>query len=153
MNPADLLRDVSGLTVGLGIVAGLAWTRRTGWGCGGIITPGLLALYAADLPRGLFALVFGAALTPLLGFVSRPLRLYGRERLAAAMLLALCLRSLLPPLHLPVDAHWIGWVVPGLIAADGQRQGLPMTLSGAVACACAAAFAAAVIESLGGLAL
>ena len=149
---ADLwVQDLSAWTIGLGILAGLVWTRRTGWGCGGIITPGLLALYAPDPWRGLFVLAFGALLTPLVSLISRLCRLYGRERIAAAMLLALCLRAALPLVHLPVDSHWIGWVVPGLLAAEADRQGLLMTLCGAVACAVAAVFAVSLPSAWGAL--
>ena len=155
MNLSSLvpLQDVSSLCVGLGILIGLVWTRRTGWDCGGLITPGLLALYAGDPARAAAAVVFGALLTPLLAVLARTLRLYGRERLGAAMLLALGVRLLLPLLALPVDSHWVGWVVPGLIAADANRQGLGMTLCGALACAVATAFAFGVLQTLLGGAL
>jgi poly-gamma-glutamate biosynthesis protein PgsC/CapC len=143
-------QDVSSLCVGLGILIGLVWTRRTGWGCGGLITPGLLALYAGEPWRAAAAVAFGALLAPALSLLSRVFRLYGRERLGAAMLLALCARMALPLLSLPVDSHWVGWVVPGLIAADANRQGLGMTVCGAVACAVATAFAFGLLQTYTG---
>jgi hypothetical protein len=42
---------------------------------------------------------------------------------------------------MPDPSLWIGWVIPGLIAADGERQGIAMTLCGVVSCALAASFA------------
>lgn len=139
------------LTVGLGLFLGLVWTRRTGWGCGGVITPGLLALYAADPFRAAIILAVGVLLTPPVTVVSRVFGLYGRERVGAAMLLALAAGMLLPYAHLPVETHWIGWVVPGLIAADADRQGVAMTLAGAVSCAVATAFCAGILAAAGGM--
>ena len=147
------LQDVSSLCVGLGILIGLVWTRRTGWGCGGLITPGLLAVYAGDPWRAAVAVCFGALLTPVLVLLSRRFRLYGRERLGVAMLLALVVRSLLPLFSLPVDSHWVGWVVPGLIAADANRQGLGMTICSAIACAVATTFAVGLLQNFTGTAL
>jgi hypothetical protein len=125
------------LTVGLGILTGLVWSRRTGWSCGGIITPGLLALYASQPLDAAFALILGVALCAPLSFVSRELGLCGRERVGAAMLLALCVRI---ALAFPVPLHPVGWVIPGLIAADGQRQGVGMTLCGTLSCAIVTTF-------------
>ena len=146
------------LTVGLGVLAGLVWGRRTGWGCGGLVTPGLLALSAASPLRILWALLAGLALAPILSLLSRALGLYGRERVGAAMLLSLAaclillpLLPLLPPLPtLPsLPAHlWPGWVLPGLIAADAERQGPVMTVCGAVSCAAAASFAVGLLRSV-----
>lgn len=142
------------LTVGLGIGIGLVWTRRTGWGCGGIITPGLLALYAAEPGRAAAILAVGLLLVPLVTLASRTFGLYGRERIGAAMLLALGAGFLLAPgtlfpnslFHgpIPVETGWIGWVAPGLIAADADRQGVVMTLAGTVSCAVIAAFCAGI---------
>lgn len=133
-------------TLGFGILAGLLWRRRTGWCCGGIITPGLLALHAASPLTGLAALLMGLALAPLLALLNRALGLYGRERMEAAMLLALAARLLILPFSPGLPG--IGWVIPGLVAADVERQGAPMTLCGAVSCAIVAAFAVGLLRGV-----
>ena len=135
------------LTLGLGVLLGLVWSRRTGWGCGGIIAPGVLALQAAAPHRAGLTLLCGALLVPLLALLSRRLSLYGRERVGAAVLLALFLRIVLAPFAPP---HWIGWVVPGLIAADSHRQGLILTLCGALSCSAATVFLLTLLRALGG---
>ena len=150
MTPNIVLSNIQALTVGLGILIGLAWSRRTGWGCGGIITPGLLALYAYDPVRSASALVLGAALVVPLSLVARALGLYGRERIGTAMLLALVARIGLSFI-VPVGTHWVGWVIPGLIAADGERQGVGMTLCGSVACAVATVFGMTLLRRVAGL--
>jgi hypothetical protein len=156
LNPNAVFSELQSLTVGLGILSGLAWSRRTGWSCGGIVTPGLLALYASDPTRVGLALAFGAILVAPLSLVTHKFGLYGKERVGAAMLLALGAKIgfaffasfftyetwiLGTPL-------WIGWVVPGLIAADGERQGLGMTLCGVTSCALTAAFAATLLRHI-----
>ncbi|WP_233572653.1 poly-gamma-glutamate biosynthesis protein PgsC/CapC [Fretibacterium sp. OH1220_COT-178] len=137
-----------GVTVGIGVLFGLIWSRRTGWSCGGLVTPGLLALHAGSPYRIAMALALGGLLAAPLGTLSHALGLYGRERVGAAMLLALAVRLVLTP-FVPVP-FWIGWVVPGLVAADAQRQGVSMTLCGALSCAVATAFATDLIRGLSG---
>jgi len=91
--------------------------QRTGVATGGIISPGLLAirsfspqLFATTILNALIILFILEALVRIFG-------LYGRQRIS----IALCLQS---HCYLP----WIGWVVPGLIAADMQRQGVVPTV-------------------------
>lgn len=134
------------VTMALGILMGLVWSRRTGWGCGGLVTPGLMALYAASPVRVMAALVMGLLLAPVLSFVARSLALYGRERAGAAMLLALAAHLAL--LFVVPSPPWLGWVVPGLIAADAERQGAVMTVCGATSCAIAASFGVGLIRGL-----
>ena len=134
--------------VGLGILVGLVWTRRTGWSCGGIITPGLLAIYASNPARVASALALGAALTPLLSLCARAWDLYGRERVGAAMLLALFAQT---ALSFVVPFHGVGWVVSGLIASDADRQGLVMTLCGALACSLFTVFCLTLFRACGAM--
>lgn len=114
------------LTLITGILLGLIWKRRTGWNCGGIITPGLLALYPPE--RICMCLLAGMVLAPVVEYVCRKLDLYGTERTGAAMILAVLLREVLPA------GIGVGFVVPGLVACDVNRQGIAMTLCGAVSC-------------------
>ena len=140
----------SEIPLALGILGGLYWSRRTGWNCGGMITPGLLAQYSDRPMVCLWGILSGIALAPILHVLAQRWRLYGRERVGAAMLLALCLRpflglSLFSGL---VPAFWLGWVIPGLVAADVQRQGLWITLAGIVSTSVAASFAASLLFGL-----
>jgi hypothetical protein len=135
------------LTVALGIAAGLLWTRRTGWNCGGIITPGLLALSVSEPLGGLFSLGLGVALVPFLSVTTRFLGIYGRERVGAAMLLSLGIEAALA-CFLPAFPFRAGWVIPALIAADAERQGIVPTLCGAVSCALAASSAMSLLAWL-----
>lgn len=96
----------------------------------------------------LLMLAVGVVLTPVLGIISRSLGLYGRERTSAAMMLSLCVR--LAALPFAPSSLTMGWVLPGLIAADSQRQGVLMTVCGAVSCAAAASFASSLLRGIAG---
>ena len=139
------------LALGVGILLGLFYSRRTGWGCGGLVTPGLLALKATD-PLPLIGVLFlGSALGLLMRPISERFTLYGRERVGVLLLCALALRLLWRNDFFPIDSLWIGWVAPGLIAADVQRQGVLPTLSGAVSCGIGTAMIMGVLVSLYGV--
>ena len=126
------------VALGVGIVIGLFYARRTGWGCGGLVTPGLLAMKAHSPLYFFGAIILGLALSPLLKLLVRRFSLYGRERVGAALLLALCLRLVMGG-EPALDSFWIGWIAPGLIAAEAERQGLIMTFAGTLSCALATA--------------
>ena len=111
------------ITLIIGILLGLIWKRRTGWNCGGIITPGLLALYPPE--RIALCIITGLILAPVVEALSRRLDLWGTERTGCAMILSAILREFLPG---------VGFVVPGLVACDVNRQGAAMTVCGAVSC-------------------
>lgn len=128
------------LCLALGIGVGMIYYHRTGKACGGIITPGFAALYIHD-PMAL-GVSFGAGLVVcwfLKGLV-QVTGVFGRQRLAAAMLLALALKLPLPFL-LPDSNPWLGWVLPGLMGADMDRQGVGTTLWAVVGTGIATAMA------------
>lgn len=126
------------LCLASGILLGMFYYRQTGWACGGIITPGVAALYIHD-PRALgISLAAGLVTALLLEGLVRVVGIYGRQRLAAALLIALALRY--PVVGFSGEASlWLGWVVPGLIGADMQRQGAVDTLAAVVSVSLAAA--------------
>ncbi len=73
-------------------------------------------------------LLAGMVLSPVVEYLCRKLDLYGTERTGAAMIFALILREALPA------GMGVGFVVPGLVACDVNRQGIAMTLCGTVSC-------------------
>lgn len=116
----------------IGMLLGMFYYQRTGWACGGIITPGIVAIYIANPEKLAVALAAGFITWGVLEWLVRQFGLYGRQRLASAMLIALVLRY--PLVSVLGDASlWLGWVVPGLIGADMQRQGPVSTLTAVVA--------------------
>lgn len=126
------------LCLAAGILLGMLYYRQTGWACGGIITPGVVALYIHQPAALGVSLAAGLVTALFLEGVVRLGGLYGRQRLAAALLIALALRY--PVVALGGEASlWLGWVVPGLVGADAQRQGVVDTLAAVVSVSAAAA--------------
>lgn len=119
------------LLLGIAILWGMLYYGRTGWSCGGIITPGLLALNAASPHALLFSFASSIIVAFLLEIMVRLFPIYGRQRIATAMVIAILLRIVTLEFF-PEASLWIGWVIPALIAADIQKQGFFRTLSGAV---------------------
>ncbi len=119
------------LCLATGILLGMLYYRQTGLACGGIITPGVVALYAHEPAALGVSLLAGLVTAVLLEGLVRFGGVYGRQRLAAALLIALALRF--PLVAAGGEASlWLGWVVPGLLGADVQRQGVVDTLAAVV---------------------
>jgi len=114
-----------------GMLLGMFYYHKTGWACGGIITPGVIAMYIGDPEKIAVSIAAGLGTWLILEVLVRFTGLYGRQRLASAMLIALALRYPLVSVW-GETSLWLGWVVPGLIGADIQRQGAVPTLTGVV---------------------
>lgn len=128
-----------------GMLLGMFYYHRTGWACGGIITPGIIAIYIADPGKLAVSLAAGLVTWAVLELLVRQFSLYGRQRLASAMLIALALRYPLVSV-LGESSLWLGWVVPGLVGADMQRQGLVPTLTAVVAVSVATAMGVQLLQ-------
>ena len=124
--------DHESICLAIGILLGMLYYHKTGWACGGIITPGVIAIYIGDPEKVLVSIAAGLVTWIVLKFLVRFSGIYGRQRLAAAMLIALALRYPLVSVW-GETSLWLGWVVPGLIGADMQRQGVVITLAAVVA--------------------
>lgn len=119
------------LCLAVGILLGMFYYQKTGWASGGIITPGVVAIYIYDPWKIAVSLAAGVLTWLILEGLVRVINIYGRQRLAAALLIALALRYPLVPVW-GESSLWLGWVVPGLVGADMQRQGGLPTLTGVV---------------------
>jgi len=115
-----------------GMLFGMFYYHKTGWACGGIITPGVIAMYIDDPWKVFISLAAGLLTWIALEALVRFTGVYGRQRMAAAMLIALALRYPLVSVW-GETSLWLGWVVPGLLGADIQRQGVVITLAAVVA--------------------
>lgn len=123
------------LAIALGIAVSLLASEVVGVSAAGLVVPGYLALHL-DQPARLAA-TFAVALATwaLVRFgLSRLVVLYGRRRLAVAVLAGFLLNVLAERLLLalpsqPVDARVIGYIVPGLIASEAASQGVVPTFA------------------------
>jgi poly-gamma-glutamate biosynthesis protein PgsC/CapC len=140
--------DHQTLCLATGIALGMFYYHKTGWACGGIITPGVIAMYVGDPWKIGVSLLAGLVTWLLLELLVRLTNIYGRQRLAAALLIALVLRY--PTVTIWGEASlWLGWVVPGLIGADTQRQGPVMTLAAVAAVSIATVMAVSLLQWAG----
>ena len=121
-------------TILIGIVAALFYAEVTGVLPGGIIVPAYIALYL-DQPLRVAATV-AAALLALLSFrwLSRYFVLFGRRRFVLLILLGGLFGQLWfafwPSLFsAPLDLRVIGWIIPGLLANNCERQKILPTLA------------------------
>lgn len=118
----------------IGLLISLLYISVTRYYPGGIIVPSYLVLFA-DQPLRLLGTLIAALLAFLCyRLASRYLILFGRRRFVFMILaggLFSYLLSYFLPLIFPVaiELRVIGWVIPGLIAANFDRQGIVITTS------------------------
>ncbi|MBN2365050.1 MAG: poly-gamma-glutamate biosynthesis protein PgsC [Calditrichaeota bacterium] len=120
---------------GLGIFLGFIFFELTGLTAGGIIVPGYIALYIHQPMRILITVVLSLLTYLIIIFLSRYMVLYGRRRFLTAILLGFLMRAAFDWLriYLPentLDLQAIGYIIPGLIANEFFRQGVPKTIAG-----------------------
>lgn len=114
----------------LGVVVSILFYELTGLSPAGLIVPGYIVLCLQTPGRIVYTLVvvvltLGAA--RLLGSV---VILYGRRRFAAMILLSFGVNlALVHSGLLPYDPGVIGYLVPGIIAQECERQGSWRTLA------------------------
>jgi poly-gamma-glutamate biosynthesis protein PgsC/CapC len=119
--------------MGLSLVAAILAFEIAGLSPGGLIVPGYLALLARH-PAALAAIAV-ASLIVLLATkgIARQIILFGRRRFVLMVLLGVvCLRGIELAFRLlpagPVEVLGLGYLVPGLIANDMEKQGILPTL-------------------------
>jgi poly-gamma-glutamate biosynthesis protein PgsC/CapC len=121
----------------IGVAVSLLLTELVGLSPGGIIVPGYVALLL-DRPSALFGfLIIALAAYGLLRALGTQLMLYGSRRftiaILAGMTLSLGAQWISPALavtFVPTYVEWagIGFIVPGLLAHQFDRQGVLPTL-------------------------
>jgi poly-gamma-glutamate biosynthesis protein PgsC/CapC len=116
----------------LGLLLSLLYVGVTGLYPGGIIVPAYLVLFLDQPARIAGSLI--AALLTLLCFkvASRYVILFGRRKFVFMVLIGgiwtlLSLRMLPILFPLSLEFRVIGWVIPGLIANNFERQGVIVT--------------------------
>ncbi len=135
----------------VGVVLGILLTELTGISPGGMIVPGYAAMFL-DRP-GRLALTAGIALAtvPLVRFAGKYLLLYGRRRFAFFLLAGFAVRALaealVPSLFPSLEGiEAIGWLIPGIMASDVDKQGPVRTLLALSAVAAMVAMVAMVVR-------
>jgi poly-gamma-glutamate biosynthesis protein PgsC/CapC len=121
------------LTLGIGIAVSIVLFQVVGLSAGGVIAPGYISL-VLDRPAILITIGLSALLSwALLQLLSRHLFLYGTRRFGVTILLALVITTGIQAMRAtfgPLALEWagLGFIVPGLIAHQMDRQGIVRTL-------------------------
>lgn len=116
-----------------GILASLVFTEITGISPGGIIVPAYFALYIQDPLRMGLTLGLSLLCIGIVRLLSRVMILYGRRRFAVYLLLGIVLKGLFAflyaasPVAVPNLSLSIGYVIPGLLGREAERQGIGVT--------------------------
>ncbi len=117
-----------------GLLLSLLFIGVTGYFPGGIIVPGYLVLYANQPLRIIGTLAAAVIAFLLYRLASRWLILFGKRRFVFLLLTGALITfasSYLLPMLFPVsiELRMVGWVIPGLIAGNFDKQGVTVTLS------------------------
>ena len=123
------------IAISLSVLLSFGLYEAFGLLSGGMVSAGYLCLFLEQPLRIVTTLLLAVIVYLLTRLVSRFVILYGRRRFMLTILLSLIFawvieRFLLGIAIIPQDIRIIGHVVPGLIANDMYKQGVPRTLLG-----------------------
>ena len=122
------------LAIALGVTINLVLAEFVGFSAAGLVVPGYLALHLNQPARVGATLLVAMMTWAAVRGLERVIVLYGRRRLAAAVLVGFLLQTvaervlLAAPLQ-PLDLRVIGYIVPGLVANEAIGQGVLPTLA------------------------
>ncbi len=119
--------------IGLGMAIGFLFYELVGLSPGGIVVPGYIALFLDQPLRIIITIVIAILTYYIVLFLSNYLILYGKRRFLSMMLISFIVKWLIEGffLQLPVtsiELQSIGYIIPGLLANEIQRQGIFPTL-------------------------
>ena len=119
-------------TVALSVILSFLVTELTGLLTGGMVSAGYLAFYFSEPMRILSTFLLSALIALILRLSREFLILYGRRRFMLSILLSLLFVYALEKAYfilspLSLDLRVIGYIIPGLIANDMEKQGIIRT--------------------------
>ena len=119
-------------TVALSVILSFLVTELTGLLTGGMVSAGYLAFYFSEPMRILSTFLLSALIALILRLSREFLILYGRRRFMLSILLSILFVYALKKTYfilspLSLDLRVIGYIIPGLIANDMEKQGIIRT--------------------------
>ena len=119
-------------TVALSVSLSFLVTELTGLLTGGMVSAGYLAFYFSEPMRILSTFLLSALIALILRLSREFLILYGRRRFMLSILLSILFVYALEKAYfimspLSLDLRVIGYIIPGLIANDMEKQGIIRT--------------------------
>ena len=118
----------------IGIVVGFLYYEYVGISPGGVIAPGYFALFILHPSKILMTILIALFVWLIIIFLSKRLLIYGKRKLLLAILLGYCCKLIIeywiqPLPMMTFDLQSIGYIIPGLIANEMQRQKVVPTLA------------------------
>ena len=116
-----------------GVILGLLFTELTGLSPGGIIVPGYLALFIYRPLEILVTIAVAIVVMVCIKLISRLFLLFGRRRYALCLVLGILLKLGIEYFFkgtstLQGNVQLVGWLIPGIMANDMYKQGIPRTM-------------------------
>ena len=119
-------------TVALSVILSFLVTELTGLLTGGMVSAGYLAFYFSEPMRILSTLLLSTLIALILRLSREFLILYGRRRFMLSILLSILFVYALEKAYFimspqSLDLRVIGYIIPGHIANDMEKQGIIRT--------------------------
>ena len=119
--------------IGIGIAIGFLFYELVGLSPGGIVVPGYITLFINQPWRIIVTIGIAILTYYIVIFLSNYLILYGKRRFLSMILISFFVKWLVEGFlfQLPVtgiEIQSIGYIIPGLLANEMQRQGILPTL-------------------------
>ncbi|MEI6275716.1 MAG: poly-gamma-glutamate biosynthesis protein PgsC [Prolixibacteraceae bacterium] len=117
----------------IGLLVGFVFYELTGISPGGILVPAYFALFILDYERIFVTISLALLIFLILRLLSSYLILYGRRKFLLAVLISFFLKLLIENQIQPIgimklDLQSIGYIIPGLVANEMDRQKIAPTL-------------------------
>jgi len=122
------------VAVALSIILGFLSFEFLGLLSGGMISAGYLAFFMEQPLRIVFTLAMAVVICLLVKLMQRWMIIFGRRRFMITIILGLIFAWIIENLffymsNINQDMRFIGYVIPGLIANDMEKQGILKTLA------------------------
>lgn len=136
-----------GQVIIIGVIISLAFSYFTELSPAGLIVPGYIALNLGSPYKILLTFIVVFITLGIYKIISRFTILYGQRRFAVMVIISVCISWIITLLPLPIaNISVIGYLIPGIIAKECDRQGVIKTV---VALAIAAGLTTGVCLLLG----
>ena len=138
----------------LGVLVSIIFYEVTNISPGGIIVPGLMALYIRQPERMIYTVIVSLICYFIVKLLSKYLIIYGKRRFVLMIVVSLILNAVLQlilkglSLNL-LNISIIGYTISGLIANDIYKQGIKRTVPALVIVVCIVELLAILANKIG----
>ena len=124
----------------LSVLLGFIGSEFLGILSGGLVSAGYISFYINQPARVASTLLMAVAICLIVRALGHVIILFGRRRFILTMLVSILLTQILESIlivtsSVDIDMRIIGYIIPGLIANDMEKQGIFKTLIMISACA------------------